>query len=248
LSELYDANWSYYQGPDCAAESEAYNAAWMAAEEAAQQMEQVEYDMSVATDAVSSQTCEIALAEEGQTLCLDLFIMQERSAFFVAGDNRTYDRNAPQSASRAQLYINPNLCTVTKYVNTSRTIGLGPLDGVPHDPHVLNRATAELTDDGCVIRWSLLAGFCRGEIGSLLCPQIDGVLTIRRDGAGGWTGNVNIDRYPSIGIYELVGGAWQVIDARQEGHWTDLMGWRKHIFDIRNSRPAFQPSPGCTGQ
>lgn len=244
LSELYAANWSMYQGPDCAAESESYNAAWMAAEEAAQQMEQVAYDMSVATEAVSSKTCQRELAEGGKPYCVDLFIMSAREMFLV-GDNRDFDPGVPWKASRGQLYVDPVQCSVDAYINESQWVS----SERRHPPHELNRVTAEQTPDGCVVEWSLNVGVCRtNALAVIVCPSIDGRMVFRGDGNGGWSVNVNEDKLPSRGLYLWNGNGWQVISEREERIWLDLYGWQRHVERIRSSRPPMQQSPECTGQ
>lgn len=241
LSELQSVD--YYDGPDCSNASDT----WLALEANIMAMEEVAGEMEIATNAVANQTCEADLTGGGRDLCIDLFIMSERAAFFV-GDNREFDRYAPWSASRAQLYINPVTCVVGPHVNTTRTVGFGPFEGGARGPHALNRVTATPSAEGCVVEWSLNNGFCAtNELAQIICPSIDGRLVLRSDGSGGWTGSINEDKYPARGIYLWSGGDWRVIDERRQSTLFDLYGWRKHIEDLRISRNTCMPE-GCNVQ
>lgn len=245
LSDLAGLHWMTYQGPDCAAESESYNAAVVASEEAIEQLEYTASQMEAAMAEVAGLVCEPEWTAGGKDLCIDLFIMSERAAFFV-GDRDDFDRHAPWSASRAQLYIDPATCTVEKHVNTTRTVGIGPINPGTHRPHHLNRAVASRNAAGqCVVEWSLLNGWCKGPMLELVCPSIDGRLVLEAI-PGGYQGNVNADKFPAMGIYWWTGGVWNTISEREQGHMFDLTGWRRHKDKIRLMRPEYRASEGCT--
>jgi hypothetical protein len=222
---------SVYDGPDCSNASELY----LTLNEQVERLEADANEVESAIAEVAAQTCESALTDGGAYICIDEFIMSERAAFLV-GDNRDFDPYKPYKASRAQLYINPTLCTVHSYVNTSRTIQFGPLGGGTHAPHTLNKVTATLTDSSCVVEWSLLTGWCEGNVPNLLCPAIDGRIELKRDSNGGWTANINEDRYPSRGIYRWTGDHWATVSEREETIWLDLISRRKHIEILRIAR------------
>ena len=178
---------------------------------------------------------------------MDGFISAPRAAFFV-GDGREFDPNAPWKASRFQLYINPSLCVVDKWVNTSRVTGTGPLfDGRPYGPHQLNKVTAASHNGACVVEWRLWNGFCERNLVEPICPPIDGRLVITPNGSGGWVGNILEDKFPSRGLYWWRNGTWETISQRPEGIWTDLYSKRRHVEQFRIERDQSLP-PGCTLQ
>lgn len=194
---------------------------------------------------MANQTCVSEYAAGGENICLDLFIMAERAAFLV-GDNRDHDPGVPFKASRAQIYINPVICSVTWVVSPTRTVTFGPFGGGEHAPHKLNRVEPHWSPSGeCVVEWQLLNGFCQTyNITSILCPAINGMLVLRRDGNGGWVGNINEDKFPSRGLYKLNGTRWDVVSERSETIWLDLASKRRHIERIRIARDEAMP-PGC---
>jgi hypothetical protein len=241
LSELFYFN--YYGGPDCANASET----WLALNAAMQQMEEEINQMEAATNEVAALTCESRFTDDGQNLCIDLFIMGERAAF-LAGDNREHDPNAPFKASRAQLYINPNACTVEAVVNTTRTATFGSLDNVELYPHVLNKVHASPDASGnCVVTWKLWNGFCQAAgINIIFCPAIDGKMTLRPSG-GGYTGNIEEDQFPSRGLYKWNGSGWTTISERTETILLDLALRRKSKEKLQIERDKAIP-PGCNLQ
>ncbi len=56
-----------------------------------------------------------------------------------------------------------------------------------------------------------------------MCPAIDGTLTIRSDGNGGWLADINEDMFPSRGLYLWQGDHFQTISERPETIWLDLI-------------------------
>ena len=178
-------------------------------------------------------------------MCVDIFIMTARAGFFV-GDNREHDPWAPFKASRAQLYINPQTCLVSRWVNTTRTAGFGPFDGGgPYAPHSLNRVISGRNEAGdCVVSWTLLNGWCEDRIPTMFCPAIEGDLVLRPNGWGGWTGSISDKPFPSRGVYFWRGDHWDTISERTEGIWLDLMTKRRHI-DALNIAAANALPSGC---
>ena len=231
----------YYNGPNCANASSI----WHALTEKLAELENDIYEMELATNAVAAYTCDSALSTGGQDLCIDLFISSETAGLIFAGDNRTFDSSAKFNASRAQIYFNPQTCTARAWVNTSRTIGFGPIaPGGPHGPHRLNKVTATSTSAGCVVEWTLHNGYCQGAIPTLLCPAIDGKLTITSNGSGGWTANIAEDRFPSRGLYKWNGSSWTTISEREERWSGDLMNLIKIKETVKISRDESMPD-GC---
>ncbi len=228
----------FYDGPTCANASDT----WLAINDIIQREDEEANEMSAATTAVATQTCELQQAANGD-ICVDLFIMSAQAAFLL-GDDRTFDPNAPFKASRAQLYINPQTCSVASWVNTSRTTGLGPLNGGPYGPHRLNKVTATMTGAGCVVEWTLFNGYCEGHVPTPLCPAIDGRFVIAGNASNGWSANVNEDKFPSRGIYFKRNGQWETVSERQETIWLDLGSKRRNIEFLRISRDQAMP-PGC---
>lgn len=232
----------FYDGPDCTNASQT----WIALYNTIQQLEEEAYHVEQATLAVASQTCEQALTAGGNDLCIDLFIMSEQAAFLV-GDNRDFDPNAPFKASRAQIYINPNTCSVESVVNTSRTVTVGPFGGGTHAPHKMNRVESYVNSSGqCVIEWDLLNGYCQtAEIPTIVCPAINGKLILTSNGNGGWNGNINEDKFPSRGLYKWNGSSWSTISERAETIWLDLFTRRRHIERLTIARDQETMPPGC---
>lgn len=233
----------FYDGPDCSNGS----ATWLAMEETIQRMEAVAAEMEGAVNAVAHMTCEWELTDGGKNICYDLYIESERAAFLFQGDYREPDSGAPRTVSRAQLYINPELCVVDRYVDLTRMIKVGPLQRGPKGPHALNRVTATRTEGGCLIEWRLFNGYCgENALAEMACAPIDGYMILRSDGNGGWTGNVVEDKFPARGIYVWRGDHWETISERKQGAFYDLYGWVKHIEDLRIARDAAMPA-GCGG-
>jgi hypothetical protein len=235
----------FFGGPDCSNASET----WLALNEVLNNLDAEIASLERATNALASAFCEDQYTANGQRYCIDLFIASETAGLIFEGDNREFDRYELINASRAQLYFDPATCTATAYVNTSRTVGFGPIPGGgPQGPHRLNRFTATPTSAGCVIEWTLYNGWCEGHVPTLVCPPIDGKLTVTSSGAGGWTANIEEDRYPSRGLYKWNGSSgWQTISERSEGRFTDLASRRQHRETIRISRDQSLPA-GCNLQ
>jgi hypothetical protein len=246
LSDLFGI-W-FYGGPDCGNASET----WIALNDQINELEQQYNDLAAATSEVAALTCESSLTSEGRDLCLDLFIMTERAGFILEGDDRRFDPYAPAKASRAQIYINPHECMITPVVNTTRTVTFGPFGGGEHAPHKLNRVAAYRDAAGaCVVEWDLLNGWCQTHdvltLGGVLCPTIEGKMTLVSDGNGGFTANVNEDKYPSRGLYKWNGSSWQTLSERRETIWLDLGTWRRHIESLKIARDESMPA-GCNLQ
>lgn len=237
LSEL--AGIWFYDGPDCSNASDV----WITMDAQIREMEAQADAMQAATSAVASYACEAQYTDGGTNLCLDLFIMGERASFFI-GDNRSFDPNAPYKASRAQIYINPDDCTIRRRVNTSRTVDMGPYGNGPYEPHSLNSITTERVGPDCIVRWKLLTGWCEGQVPGFLCPSIDGSLYIARNGNGGWTASIFEDKFPSRGLYMWRGDHFETISEREETIWLDLASSRRNIEQMRIKRDESLP-PGC---
>lgn len=239
LSQLF--SFLYYGGPNCANASET----WLALNAQMQQVQEDADYMEIATNEVAALTCESQFTDGGNNLCIDLFIMGERAAF-LAGDDRTFDPNAPYKASRAQMYINPSTCSVNTVVNTTRTITAGPFGGGTHAPHKLNRVQTSRNDEGkCVVEWDLLNGFCQSMgAPAMVCPSINGKMVFTPDGNGGFTADVNEDKFPSRGAYKWNGSSWDTINERPETIWLDLMSWRRSAQKLQIERDNSLP-PVC---
>lgn len=240
LSELQSVN--YYDGPDCSNASDT----WLALEANILAMEEVAADMEAAGNLVAHQTCELELTDGGRWVCIDLFIEAERAAFMV-GDDRRFAPDAPRKASRAQIYINPEACTVEPVVSPTRTVSWGPIDSGTHEPHALNRVTARLVEGKCRVDWRLLNGWCQGTVPNIACPAINGHILFTPQGDGSWKVDPAVDPYPSIGIYKVVGNTFvKACDKceREEGHWLFLTSWKRSIETFRIARDAAMPS-GC---
>jgi hypothetical protein len=242
LSDLMGFN--YYGSVVCANASET----WLALNTEMQQLEQEANDLEAATNAVANLTCQREYTEDGAAVCIDLFI-QGKTAFMLEGDGRPPDPNAPVTASRGQMYINPATCLVRYVINTTRTVTVGPLGGGTYAPHKLNRVEAHHNPEGeCVVEWKLLNGYCdEFNAGPGECPAIDGTIRFRPDGQGGWTADITEDKFPSRGIYKWNGSSFTKISEREGSIWLDLMTNRKNVERIRIERDNSLP-PTCSLQ
>lgn len=242
IAELIGFN--YFGSVDCANSSDT----WLALNAAMQQVEQEANDIEAATNLVANLTCQREYTEDGANFCLDLFI-EGKTALMLQGDGRPPDPNAPVTASRAQMYINPATCLVRYVINTTRTVSVGPLGGGTYAPNKLNRVEAHRNAQGeCIVEWKLLNGFCNEFIsGSGACPAIDGTMRFTPDGQGGWTANVSEDKFPSRVLYKWNGSAFMKLSERDGTIWIDLMTGRKSQERVRIERDNSLP-PGCNLQ
>lgn len=137
----------------------------------------------------------------------------------MEGDNRDFDRNAPYTASRAQIVINPSTGEHYILLNGTR-VDLVPGDGwpipwmngfekssmrhLPSDVQVVRDASS----GALTVRAELYNGLC-SMIGRAACPAIDATfrLTIGSDGLY-QVESLQRDKYPSVQINQWVNGAW----------------------------------------
>lgn len=239
---LSDLLFQYYYAQEC----ENLNETWTALSEQLSELDQQINDMQVATNYVSGEGCDYTLTRAGATYCLDLFIMTERAGFLV-GDDRRFDRYAPYTASRAQIYFNPSECAAYWVVNTTRAI----IDYKNWDNDTITVEPAKLSwvqayrglNGNCRIKWKLWSGWCKNQqVGGwyLACPAIDGSIELTPLSNGNFSATLSEDPYPSRGLYQWTGSDWNTISERTQGIWLDLFMARQRKERLQLERDALR--------
>jgi hypothetical protein len=132
-------------------------------------------------------------AKDG-TYCLDLFI-QAKSAMGLRGDNRGFDPDAPASASRAQIMIDPAAGS------ESHTISKSCIGSFCRQP--LGSDKNKVSFSKGTLKFNLTNSVMFGA-----GPDIDGSISFTSDGKGGWTTHGDMTAFPSSALYQRVNGKW----------------------------------------
>lgn len=137
-------------------------------------------------------------------LCVDFFIMADRS-FVFEGDARPFNSEAPYSASRVQLYINPSNCEWTTHYNSTRVYGTSTVKDSSDSVWDPSRdVTCARGADGTIsITGRFYNNFCKWR--SVACPVIDAFIQLRPNSnmPGGYDAYFKRDGFPSMGLYNF---------------------------------------------
>ena len=153
------------------------------------------------------------VAKEG-AFCLDLFIQSHLKAFPLQADGRGFDPDAPFTASRAQILIDPATTDAIAVVSPSCFAG----GIVCKSARLDHRLSITEGPDGS---FSVAFRFKNSLIPG---PDIDGTLTFARGRNGEWVSSGNVTAFPSNAMYHRVGGQWvQVKPNHNETLPTDLV-------------------------
>lgn len=218
----YFPSW-FQDGSACASASEV----WLAYQNAAQGMENEAAAMDAAANSVQNAVCEQpgTVAPADQTLCIDFYIQSKTAFLIMEGDNRGADPNAPYTASRAQVYVNPTTGAYTLKLNTS-TIDFIPgsyprvplMNGIEKQPmrHLPKDVSVTFESNGdMVVKVELYNAFC-SVVGRAVCPSIDAAFAVRNVSGVLVTTPIHLDKYPSVQVNQWRGGAWEERWADQE--------------------------------
>jgi hypothetical protein len=244
-----------------------------AAIQALASMEQDAIDADNGADAVADYNCEHDpnLVDPNMTVCIDFFIMGKTGLLFFRGDERSYDPNAPYTASRIQIYFNPahpeygqtilyNSTTVflpIPWADTLKNWSYGaqsvftPFAGLPQDVNVRD------SSGSTVVKAILYDGACKtlgtGWFARSVCPKIDAKITMTPSGAGNW--NVSYDRnaYPSVQVNTRPAGgnSWSEVSHSDEEHtrFAPLslfhLSWDRWNAKYNEARNNFRLPGGC---
>ncbi len=216
---------SWFQdGPNCASASEV----WLAYQNAAQALENDAAAMDAAANSVQNAVCEQpgTVAPADQTLCFDFYIQSKTAFLIMEGDDRGADPNAPYTASRAQIYVNPNTGVHTLKLNSSTVDfipgdypGIPLLNGIQKQPmrHLPKdvSVTFDASTGDMIVKVELYNAFCSIP-GRAACPSIDATFAVRNVSGVLVTTSLERDKYPSVQVNQWRNGAWEERWADQE--------------------------------
>ncbi|MES2359499.1 MAG: hypothetical protein V4529_14290 [Gemmatimonadota bacterium] len=251
---------------NCNRSADAFNATL----EALAAEEQDAVDATNAAAAVQDITCERDLSANGitstQTLCFDFFIASPTVFFLGSGDDRSFDSNAPVTASRVQLYIDPSLSDgdphkYKVFINSSMVLVPNVPSGEPwivgsavvYSPFPHLPSDVQTHTDLNTGEMTVSATFYNGACAHIYnprenCPSIDAKFTVGKGSDGRYQlVSSHTDQYPSIQLNERISGQWNEF-YRQHEH-PGFFGPLYLIEDFAAKKQAIIESlrlpPGC---
>lgn len=137
-------------------------------------------------------------------MCLDFFIDDANAGPFK-GDNRTFDPNAPASASRIQVVASADGALKSATISESCSVW-GCRPPYPMGPGQPNQVTSQSDGNGgftITVTGANSAAFGRA-------PAINASVTFNADG----TTSGERDAMPALGVYRQSGGEWKPLQER----------------------------------
>jgi hypothetical protein len=240
-------DWDYYltDGPDCAAESEYY----LAEQEEIRRMEDHAPLLDAISEALTGYVCERI---PSKPICIDFFIMNERSAVF-GGDNRDFDSTGSvgHSGSRVQVYFNPTTLEWEVKINSSRLYFGGIVIEKQDSARLFRPGDVKIYRDPqhgiqyIRVELKFFNNFCPTRE---FCPAIDATLWFQADSTkpGGYEIYWDRDGFPSMAVQHLrADGGWDLMVKDPEMIKSSYWNWLGLIDSFKRSS---RMPPGCNLQ
>ncbi len=151
--------------------------------------------------------CPAPPKEKGPTICVALFIKPPRVSagpFTLHGDGRGFSSNSDPSQSRGYTWIDTNTGEAETHMNPSGYIYPASIAGheayVWTEPSEKNTWSVSKGEDGSItVQYDLVVS---GPLDKMdAAPHINGTMTFRPDGKGGWDSSFIRDGFPWAEAY-----------------------------------------------